>query len=273
MMNKTALDAYWGFSAQTFRRFLFLPYLFAVFSMGTALMLIVAPSLSSQDVGVLLREDFSDLENWRSLYFPKISRHTSYTVEDNGTATFLRAEGDGSASALVYQSNFNVYDYPMAKWRWKVENIYQNTDPETKSGDDYSLRIYILFRYNPEMADFFDKVKYGLAKTLYGEYPPHSTLSYVWANSEEQDTIITSPYTDRARLVALKKGNGKTKTWQDEEVNILEDYRKAFQEDPPALASIAVMNDSDNSGQKSVSFLDYIEVFAYANQTSNRRGM
>jgi hypothetical protein len=86
-------------------------------------------------------------------------------------------------------------------------------------------------------------------------------LAYVWANSEEQKTIITSPYTDKARLIALKKGSGKVGFWQNEEVNILRDYRKAFGSDPPTIASIAIMNDSDNSSQKSVSYLDFIEVF------------
>ena len=73
--------------------------------------------------------------------------------------------------------------------------------------------------------------------------------------------IITSPYTDKARLIALEKGNGKTGMWQDEEVNILQDYRRAFGTDPPSVASIAIMNDSDNTGQQSVSYIDFIEVF------------
>jgi Ca2+-binding EF-hand superfamily protein len=50
-------------------------------------------------------------------------------------------------------------------------------------------------------------------------------------------------------------------TWQAEEVNILSDYKKAFGTSPPELASLAIMNDSDNTGQASVSYLDFIEVF------------
>lgn len=226
-----------------------------------ALIHLAATSSYSQGAIILFREDFSNLENWHPLYFPKISRHTTYRIETNGSDSFLRAESDASASALVYKNDFNVYDYPMARWRWKVDNIYQNTFPEKKSGDDYPIRVYITFKYDPETANAIDKVRYGVAKRLYGEYPPHSTLAYVWANSEEQKTIITSPYTNKARLIALKKGSGKVKTWQNEEVNILQDYRKTFGTDPPVIASIAIMNDSDNTGQASVSYLDFIEVF------------
>ncbi len=47
-----------------------------------------------------------------------------------------------------------------------------------------------------------------------------------------------------------------------EQRNILDDYRAAFDRDPPAIASLAVMNDSDNSKEKSVSYLDFIRVTA-----------
>jgi ArsR family metal-binding transcriptional regulator len=98
---------------------------------------------------------------------------------------------------------------------------------------------------------------------MYGEYPPHSSLSYVWANREDPETIVTSPYTDKAKMVLLEKGQNKVGTWQDEEVNILEDYQKAFGTKPPARARIAVMNDSDNTGESSVSYVEYIEVMNY----------
>jgi hypothetical protein len=46
-----------------------------------------------------------------------------------------------------------------------------------------------------------------------------------------------------------------------ESVNIIEDYVKAFGVKPPEKAGIAIMNDSDNTGEQSVSYLDYIEVY------------
>jgi hypothetical protein len=224
------------------------------------ILLIVSP-VYAQGALVLFREDFSNLENWRPLYFPKIPRHSTYTVETNGSERFLKAESKESASALVYKQEFNVYEYPRLRWRWKVSNVYSDVDPEKKSGDDYPIRVYIIFKYDRETANAIDKVRYGIAKRLYGAYPPHSALNYVWANSLEQKAIITSPYTDRAKLITLEKGNKKVGMWQDEEANILQDYRTAFGVDPPPVASIAVMNDSDNTGQQSVSYIDFIEVF------------
>jgi hypothetical protein len=234
--------------------------LFIAFMTSAFILFVVSPS-HSQVTRMLFREDFNDLGNWSPVYFPKITSHTLYSIEKNGGEAFLKAVSNASASALMYKREYNVYDYPGVRWRWKVNNVYSNVNPEKKSGDDYPIRVYIIFKYDSESANAIDTVKYGIAKRLYGEYPPHSTLNYVWANNVEQKAIIISPYTDKAKLITLEKGNGKVETWQNEEVNILQDYRRAFGVDPPAIASVAIMNDSDNTGQKSVSYINFIEVF------------
>jgi hypothetical protein len=227
-------------------------------------MFLMVPTAYPGDSKVLFREDFNNLENWRIVHFPKVPKHTAYTVETKGVESFLKAESKASASALVYKQEFNVYQYSRARWKWKVDNLYQNASPDKKSGDDYPIRVYINFKYDPETADALDKVKYGLAKKLFGEYPPHSSLTYVWANSEGQKPIVTNPYTDRAKVIALEKGNKNTGIWQYGEANILQDYKRAFGVDPPAVASISIMNDSDDTGQASVSYVDFIEVFGDA---------
>jgi len=51
-------------------------------------------------------------------------------------------------------------------------------------------------------------------------------------------------------------------TWQTCEVDMVADYRRAFGRQPPALARIAVMNDSDDTGDQAVSYINYIEVTA-----------
>jgi len=212
---------------------------------------------------ILFRDDFNSLNRWRPLLFPKISAHTRYSAEKQDGQSVLAARSRASASALVYRETFSVYDYPRLRWRWRVENVYRDARPEEKGGDDYPLRVYVTFAYDPDRAGALERLQYGLAKGLYGEYPPHSSLTYVWASWEGQARIITSPYTDRAVLMVLQKGGEKAGRWQTEEVDLLSDYRRAFGVDPPATASLAVMNDSDDTGQASLSYLDFIEVFRH----------
>jgi hypothetical protein len=219
------------------------------------------PGAHAQERSVLFHEDFSTLDNWKPFTFPKIKKHTVYSIQKDGDRHYLKAESNASASAMVYKSSFNVSGYARVKWRWKVDNVYVKGDVRTKQGDDYPIRVYVMFEYDPDKAGVFEKMKYGLAKKMYGEYPPQSSLSYVWASREDPESIVVSPYTDRAMMVLLQKGAKNVGTWQNQEINIVDDYQKAFGSKPPVRARIAIMNDSDNTGESSTSYVEYLEVF------------
>ncbi len=224
--------------------------------------LLIVPcfSASKEPHAVLFREEFTLLTEWKPLLFPKIENHSTYQIVNQDNASVLQAESDASASGIVFKREFDVNTWPILKWRWKVGSVYEKGNALTKAGDDYPLRIYVLFKYDPETAGFWDKVKYESAKLIYGEYPPHSSLNYVWANRVHDKNIITNSFTDQAMLILMESGNDKVGQWREYEVNIQDDYKRAFGEKPPAIAGIAIMNDSDNTGEKSVSWVDYIEV-------------
>lgn len=234
-------------------------------TLGTLIVLMIATALApaSADAqgSVLLREEFNDLADWRPVTFPKIKEHSQYTVENLGRESVLRAESRASASAIVYRIPFNAYEHPRLRWRWKVENVYEKGNARTKAGDDYPLRIYVLFEYDPEKADLYEAFRYGLAKAIYGEYPPHSALNYIWASRENEGGTLTNPYASNAKMIVLQKGRKNLGRWIVEERNILEDYRRAFGTDPPARATLGIMNDSDNTGEASVAYVGFIEVF------------
>jgi hypothetical protein len=221
----------------------------------------VSSPAAADDHPVLFHEDFSTLDNWKPFFFPKIKSHSTYSIERDGDKRVLRTESHASASAIMYKDTFIVSDFPKVKWRWKVRNIYAKADARSKDGDDYPIRVYIMFEYDPEKAGALDRIKYGIAKSLYGEYPPHSSLSYVWSSKDDPETFLVSPYTEKAMMVLLEKGPAKVGTWVDETIDILADYQKAFKTQPPARARIAIMNDSDNTGESSVSYMEYLEVF------------
>lgn len=216
---------------------------------------------AAQERKVFLREEFGALDNWKPLYFPKIEKHSVYSIESKDGEHYLRAESNASASGLVYKGTFNVYDYPKMRWRWKISNVYERGDGRTKASDDYPIRIYVLFEYDPQKAGALDKIKYGLAKAIYGEYPPHSAINYVWSSVVWDLHFINSPRTDKVKIVALQSGATRVGTWVEEQVDILRDYRRLFRADPPARASLGIMNDSDNTGEHADSFVSFVEVY------------
>ncbi len=224
---------------------------------------------SSGTDDVRIHEEFENLDDWEALTFDKIDRHSTYEIAEADGERVLKAESKNSASALVYKHTFNVRKYPVVSWRWKIQRVYEEGDAKTKEGDDYPMRLYIIFEYNPAEAGWIRKAKYATAKKMHGEYPPDSTLNYIWANREHDKQILTNAYTDRAKLVILQTGNERAGQWVTERINIREDYRKAFGENPPEKASIAIMNDSDNTGASSVSWIDDIRVFGEENDESS----
>jgi hypothetical protein len=212
------------------------------------------------DQKVLFRINFDSMDDWEPLTFPKIKVHSKYSLVSEGGKSILKAESYASASAIVYRRTFSVYENPQLRWRWKVTQLSDSGNPKEKAGDDYPIRVYVMFQYDPASASLGERLIYSATKTLYGKYPPHSTLNYVWTGSYIPGRFIRSPYTDKAYMVVLERGKEKTGQWVEESVNILEDYRKAFGKEPPATAGIAIMSDSDNTKTSAEAYLDFIEV-------------
>ena len=204
----------------------------------------------------LLKEDFNSLENWEPLNFEKIEKHSIYEVKNS----ILVAKSEASASGLKFKKTYDIYKYPNLTFKWKVDNVYKDGDATTKAGDDYPIRVYIMFEYDPEKASFFDNVKYELAKSFYGEYPPHSALNYIWTSKKQKNRIITSAYTDKAKMIVTDNGALHVGKWREHTVNILDDYKEAFGKNPPIKVSLAIMSDSDNTKETSKSYIDFIEV-------------
>ena len=224
------------------------------------IMAMTGAPLHAQMTAQGFREEFDTLAHWKPLTFPKIPRHSIYAIQKDGAGSILAATADNSASGLIYTGTFNIYKTPIIKWKWKVSNIYRTGDEKKKSGDDYPLRIYVVFKYDPEKAGIFEKAQYNAVKLIYGDYPPHSSLNYIWANKKYPQRILPNTYTARAQMILLQKGPERTGQWIEESVNALADYRKAFGTDPPLEAGIAIMADADNTKEKATGYVDYIEV-------------
>ncbi len=222
--------------------------------------ILAAAAVTEAEQKNIIRVNFNTLADWEPLTFPKIKNHSKYTLVAEGEKTVLKAESHASASAIVYRRTFNIYEHPRISWRWKVTQLSDRGNPKEKSGDDYPIRVYIMFQYDPARASLGERLMYNASKVIYGKYPPHSTLNYVWTGVNIPEQLIASPYTGKAYMVVLEKGKQRVGQWVEESVNVLADYRKAFGQDPPATAGLAVMSDTDNTGANAVAYLDFIEL-------------
>lgn len=197
-------------------------------------------------------------KGWGPMKFKKIKKRTSYEWSQGGA---LHASADAAASGLMYRLEGDAAETPVLRWRWRISRTLDKGDARKKSGDDYAARVYVTFRYDPKKAGAGTRFKYGLAKRLYGEYPPHAGINYIWANRLPRGESLQNAYTGRVWMIAVRSGGAEAGKWLSEERNILEDYRRLFGEDPPPISGVAVMTDSDNTGEKAEAWYAEIGLF------------
>jgi hypothetical protein len=191
---------------------------------------------------------------WKPLTFKKIERHTAYTLVRDEGLVVIKAVAEASASGLAREIEIAPRDYPLVQWRWKVMNILQKGDVHRKEGDDYPARIYITFAYDPRRVGFFERAKYEAIKLLYGQYPPHGAITYIWESKAPMGLIAPNPYTERARMIVVESGEARLNQWISEERNVYEDYKRAFGEEPPVISGVAIMTDTDNTGESATAY-------------------
>jgi len=182
--------------------------------------------------------------NWEPLAFPK-KAPTSY--EWSASSGALHAVADKSASGLIFRREGPVAETPILRWRWMIAGTVAGGDERRKSGDDYAARVYVTFKYDPKLVGLATRLKYGAIKAVRGEYPPFNALVYIWANRLAAGESVSSPYTRRVQMVAVRSGSSGAGEWRAEERDVLADYRRLFGGEPPPYAGVAVMTDADDT--------------------------
>jgi hypothetical protein len=195
---------------------------------------------------------------WKPLLFKNIPATTRYRIVRDGDAYVLKADSHAAASGLYREVNLDPKVYRTLAWRWRVENVLTRADARRKDGDDYPARVYVTFQYDPDSATLWERTKYGTYKLLYGEYPPRAAINYIWDNRLPQGTSLDNAYTDRAKMIVVRSGADGVGRWWPEQRDVYEDYRRLFGDEPPPIAAIAVMTDTDNTGESAAAYYDRI---------------
>ena len=176
---------------------------------------------------------------------------TKYALvrDDELGVTVLEGSANAAAGALIYRFDGDARINSKLRFKWKPGNLIVSSDPRTKGGDDYVARIYITFAVDPERAGVKEKAENAIAHMLYGETPPHAALSYVFTHKAALGSIITSPYTQRVKKIVLDADPASVGKWKSFTRDIYDDYKRAFGEEPTRISGIAIMIDTDNTGE------------------------
>ena len=197
-------------------------------------------------------------DGWKPLTFKKIPKQTAYELIKDGDAVVVKAVSDASASGLTKAVNIDPKEYPIVRWRWKVENVLKHSDVTRKDGDDYPARLYITFAYDPDKVSLGKKLKFKTGQALFGDIPI-GALNYIWDTNTPIGTIVENAYTDFAQMVVVESGMQKIGQWVSEERNIYVDYKQAFGEEPPLMNGVAIMTDTDNTKEQATAYYGDIQ--------------
>lgn len=159
---------------------------------------------------------------------------TSYSlIKENGT-TILKADSKGTASGIFKKIALSPRKYRYLNWSWKVAGTIAKGDENSKSGDDYAARVYVIFP-----GRFFWQTR---------------AINYIWANRLPAGQSIRNAYTGNAMMVAVESGTLKAGQWQHEQRDILADYRRLFGSEPGEIGAVAIMTDTDNTGEEATAW-------------------
>jgi len=197
-------------------------------------------------------------DGWKPLTFKKIPKQTAYELIKDGDAVVVKAVSDASASGLTKAVTIDPKEYPIVRWRWKVENVLRHSDVSRKDGDDYPARLYITFAYDPDKVSLGKKLKFKTGQALFGDIPI-GALNYIWDTNTPIGTIVENAYTDFAQMVVVESGMQKVGRWVSEQRNIYEDYKQAFGEEPPLMNGVAIMTDTDNTKEQATAYYGDIQ--------------
>ncbi|MEH6825073.1 MAG: DUF3047 domain-containing protein [Motiliproteus sp.] len=195
------------------------------------------PTLVKRDQGIIVSDFEEGARTWKTKAFKGLTRYTLVDVEGSRV---LAAHSQDAASAIFFEMDYSLSDFPILSWRWKIEQTLEQGDARFKQGDDYAARIYIVFPHW-----FFPKTK---------------TINYIWANRLAKGESIANPFTANAMMLALQSGNAQAGTWVTERRDVREDYRRLFGEEPPRVGAIVIMSDTDNSHSEARAWFDDLRI-------------
>lgn len=161
----------------------------------------------------------------------------NYSVVKVGNgAHALEARSSGTASGLHKKVSVDLEKTPYINWTWRVTNTLKGVDETTKKGDDYPARIYVI-------------LSGGLL------FWKTQALNYVWSSTERPtDASWPNAYTSSVVMLAVDSGNSKAGTWVTHKRNLREDLKRQLGKDVKHVDAIAVMSDTDNSGQSTTAY-------------------
>ena len=161
--------------------------------------------------------------------------NTQYRIDQLQGIPVIHAESNGTASGLYKKIRIDLDETPYLNWQWQIEKGLTDLNEKHKGGDDYSARVYVIRE---------------------GGLMPWRTkaLNYVWSSSEPVGSTWPNAFTSRSQMIAVRTGNDETGILHTERRDVKSDFQRYFGESVRYIDVVAIMTDTDNSGQQASAY-------------------
>ena len=164
---------------------------------------------------------------------------TTYSVGSNENGNYLKAIADNAASGLGKEIKIDLNKTPFINITWKIEKDIPGIDETAKKGHDFAARVFV--------------IKKTGATAL-----SNRAINYVFSSNQDVGSNSPSPYTKKSVDNVLATTKTKLNEWVTVKANVKEDFKKFHNLDVNELDGIAIMSDTDNSKQKSITYYQNI---------------
>jgi hypothetical protein len=191
---------------------------------------------------------------WKPIRLTRFKKATEYRLVPLEDTVALQATADSSASGLQFDTVADLHEYPWLTWKWEVSGLNDKANNTLAHVEDSPARVIVVFEGGRDKLPAAEQMNYDLVKAMGGNELPYATMMYIWENHLPEGAIITHHFSSRIKMIVAGSGRKDLGTWHEERVNLLEDYRRAFGEEPPRVRAIGLMSDSDNTGERTVAY-------------------
>lgn len=186
---------------------------------------------------------------WEPWLIVRGNKPTRYEIAEVDGVVALAAEGVEGGSGMWRKIRVDPQRNPLLEWRWRVPQPEPGSPPLTVTARASPLaRLSVGFHGDVDQLDFEDRVKLRLARALTVNGLPYASLLYVWMVNQPVDTVIVSPHTARVRMIVVESGVQRAGQWITMRRNVLEDFRRAFEEEPGDVVGVGLMTDYGDDG-------------------------
>ena len=192
---------------------------------------------------------------WGRFIVSPFATKSEYALVESGPGVVLEGRADASASGFYRRIHIDPARHPVIEWRWRVLQTPASLDPRVPARDDSPARVIVAFHGDVARLDLGERFTLRLYKALTGERMPYAIIMYSWASDAPIGTITPSIPTGKIQTIVVDAGG--VGEWREFRRNVLEDYRRAFGEEPWDIVAVGVMTDASNTrGKASAQFGD-----------------